>query len=475
MKPSVVLTLVDGVQIVVPDSLNLITPYVILEQGDWFEDEIKFVRTLLRPGNRVIDIGANYGVYTLSMAKAVGNAGEVWAFEPSTETASFLARGIEANLFRQVTLQRCALSDRQGTARFSNNEFSETNSLLAIDSPGQASEEVHLDTLDNWMENHAWMQVDFIKMDAEGAEESIIRGAAKFLERRSPLIQYEIKAGKSVNMALVVAFSKCGYESFRLVPGLGVLVPFDISGEVDGSLLNLFCCKQDMAEELVKRGLMLKSLSEECTSFSDDVLIERFGWRNALLKFPYGDKLKNLWVQTIAEGKSGDVERAIALYLSSTESSLPVALRWRALDESYKMLHGVCVGDAGYLRLASLARVAKDHGKRVVAVTALSQLTDQISRYGSINLTEPFLVPCIRFQVLPPGNDFKNWIISSILEELETLEVFSSFYTVGQTRGRLELMQQLGYFDGDMARRLALINARLNCREAGDRIPAAFL
>ncbi len=72
MISTTTLTMVDGVRIVVPDSVNLITPYVLMEQQDWFEDEIKFLRCLLQPGQKVIDIGANYGVYTLSMAQVVG-------------------------------------------------------------------------------------------------------------------------------------------------------------------------------------------------------------------------------------------------------------------------------------------------------------------------------------------------------------------------------------------------------------------
>ena len=77
MLPTTTLTLIDGVRVVVPDSLDLITPYVLREQQDWFEEEIKFLRRFLQPGQNVIDIGANYGVYTLSMAQAVGSNGHV--------------------------------------------------------------------------------------------------------------------------------------------------------------------------------------------------------------------------------------------------------------------------------------------------------------------------------------------------------------------------------------------------------------
>ncbi|HKJ82801.1 MAG TPA: FkbM family methyltransferase, partial [Mariprofundaceae bacterium] len=110
MSSITTITMVDGVRVVVPDSLNLITPYVLMEQNDWFEDEIKFLRRLLQPGQKVIDIGANYGVYTLSMAQTVGATGEVWAFEPASSTAELLAKGIEANGFSHVVLEQSALS-----------------------------------------------------------------------------------------------------------------------------------------------------------------------------------------------------------------------------------------------------------------------------------------------------------------------------------------------------------------------------
>src|SRR3984885_9476488 len=101
MSETTVLTLVDGVRVVVPNSLDLITPYVLREQQDFFEDELKFVRKLLEPGQKVIDIGANYGVYTLPMAQKVGSSGHVWAFEPTSSTAEILAKGIQEKHFLQ--------------------------------------------------------------------------------------------------------------------------------------------------------------------------------------------------------------------------------------------------------------------------------------------------------------------------------------------------------------------------------------
>lgn len=94
---AIIVELVDGTKVVVPDSLELITSYVLQEQGDWFEDEIKFLRELVDPGDVVVDIGANYGVYALSLARKVGASGQVWAFEPALETAMLLRESASAN------------------------------------------------------------------------------------------------------------------------------------------------------------------------------------------------------------------------------------------------------------------------------------------------------------------------------------------------------------------------------------------
>src|SRR5690349_9510323 len=80
-----------------PPVLNAITTYVALEQEDWFEDEMAFVRRFLRPGMNAIDIGANYGVYGLTMARAVGPAGRVICIEPASETLAYLRFAIERN------------------------------------------------------------------------------------------------------------------------------------------------------------------------------------------------------------------------------------------------------------------------------------------------------------------------------------------------------------------------------------------
>lgn len=84
-----------------------------------------------------------------------------------------------------------------------------------------------------------------------------IEGGVRFFAELSPLIQYEIKAGDDLHMELVQDFAALGYASYRLVPGLDVLVPFAAESAPDSYLLNLFCCKIDRAEQLATRGFLV--------------------------------------------------------------------------------------------------------------------------------------------------------------------------------------------------------------------------
>ena len=113
----------------VANSNNFMTTYVLRERGDWFEDEMGFLRNFVSPGMQVLDIGANYGLYTLTLAKLAGPSGKVWAIEPSSETASYLNTSIHQNGFQNVQLEVIGLSSQNGTAWLSLNDNAELNQV----------------------------------------------------------------------------------------------------------------------------------------------------------------------------------------------------------------------------------------------------------------------------------------------------------------------------------------------------------
>ena len=188
----VILSLPEEVKISLPNKLTCLSTYILKEQGDWFEEEIKFLRNYLRPAMQVIDIGANYGMYTLSMAKTIGEKGKIWAFEPATATLFHLQRSIRLNHFDHIKLIDRGLSNRQGKATFYIGGKSEMNSLNG--EPGSAATEtIQLSTLDQSMVDYRWANIDFIKLDAEGEEGRIIEGDAGLLDKMSSLIMFELK------------------------------------------------------------------------------------------------------------------------------------------------------------------------------------------------------------------------------------------------------------------------------------------
>lgn len=458
------LEITGGVQVVVPDSLNLLTPYVLFEQRDWFEDEIGFVRRLLRPGQRTIDIGANYGVYALTMAKIVGPTGTVWAFEPASSTASLLLQGVAANNFSHVVVECSAISSACGTARLALNDNSEFNSLVREELPALTTETVAVVTLDDCLIRYGWKNIDFMKIDAEGEEKNIIAGGRRFFTECSPLILYEIKAGADLHLDLVQHFAHIGFESYRLIPGLDLLVPFDVDSQPDGFLLNLFCCKKDRAALLAEMGLLLDAAT--ITACSAAGRFETFyhshknayTWEKRLSLMPYCASLSNLW-STPAEDSTA-ISDALACYAISQDAGLNSFERLRGLEVSIQLLKSLGSEITQYLRLSTVTRVARDYGYRTIAVNAIKQLLDSISLNTPIDATEPFLAPTRRFDTLSPGPRIDEWMLAASAEEFERLQSFSSFYLGDSSKPRLELIASLGFGSEEMGRRLQLLKAR---------------
>jgi FkbM family methyltransferase len=464
MTESITLTLVDGVRIVVPNSVNLLTPYVLAEQRDWFEDELRFLRRLLGPGQKAIDIGANYGVYTLSMAKAVGAEGFVWAFEPASSTAALLAQGVAANGFGHVILDRSALSSEPGTGCLTLNENSELNALTRAESAATASETVPLVTLDECLQRYGWRDIDFVKLDAEGEEANILKGGTQFFAELSPLLLYEVKTNE-FHLELVRDFAALGLQSYRLVVGLNLLVPFSPDSTPDPYLLNLFCCNPSRAAQLVARGVLLAATQTNEDHYKTLMAGNDYTWRNTITRLPYGAQLATQWENATATEDSRAVGDALACYAISRDERLAPAERFNALEASFSSLQLICKQSPQHLRLASLARVAHDYGAQSVVVSALQQLAAVLMQNNTVDVSEPFLAPGERFDTISPGEQVGSWVLASVLEQLERRSYYSSFFAESAGLQRLELIGKLGFASPEMVRRLELVQTRLGGKQ----------
>jgi FkbM family methyltransferase len=159
--------------------------------------ERAFLSRFLRPGMTVLDIGAHHGLYTLLACKAVGPSGQVIAFEPSPRERKALRLNVGLNLCKNAVIQELALGNEEGETTLHVVDHLETgcNSLRPPALPGSTSlVSVRIISLDRWLAAHHLQSVDFIKLDVEGGELSVLLGAQELLERRPrPVILAEVQ------------------------------------------------------------------------------------------------------------------------------------------------------------------------------------------------------------------------------------------------------------------------------------------
>lgn len=163
------------------------------------EPEMDVLRLLARPGDRVLDIGANVGAYTKCLAERVGPRGRVISVEPVPATFAILAYNVRRCGFRNVDLVRCAVSDRTGDVRMhvpsyatGGENFYQAHIVDDAASGGSESFSVPAATVDSIVAAHGGGTVSLIKCDVEGRELSCVQGASGTIERSRPAWLIEV-------------------------------------------------------------------------------------------------------------------------------------------------------------------------------------------------------------------------------------------------------------------------------------------
>lgn len=167
-----------------PDPLS----EAIRAHGVWEPFETAVFLSLLRPGDTVLDVGANVGYYTVLAARAVGGAGRVHAIEPDPDNLALLRSNLALNGLGNVVVHPVALSDHAGEAALYRDAANRGDHRLypAAGEPREAVT-VPVTTLDALLGQAPLPRV--IKMDAQGGELAIFRGMAGLLARRPPRLR----------------------------------------------------------------------------------------------------------------------------------------------------------------------------------------------------------------------------------------------------------------------------------------------
>ena len=166
-------------------------------RGSYEKRERQFVEDLLRPGMTVLDIGAHHGLYTLLASRRVGPQGQVVAFEPSARERNNLLQHLRLNRCRNVHVEAVALGSKCGTGELFVVQGIETgcNSLRPPDvSEPTVKASVSVETLDGCVKRLGIAEVDFVKIDAEGAELEVFKGGTELLKRAPrPIMLVEVQ------------------------------------------------------------------------------------------------------------------------------------------------------------------------------------------------------------------------------------------------------------------------------------------
>jgi FkbM family methyltransferase len=438
-------TMKDGVRIVVPDELNVMTSYVLAEQGDWAEPELELVRSLVQPGETVVDVGAGFGAYSLPMAARVGPHGAVIAFEAGRRTASFLARSIEENGFSWLQLHELALSDEEGEtdiASIGTPELGELSPKGTFHPSSVAVETVRTRPFAAFA--NVAQSASFDRLGTLGSTVAMVAGAGDFFDRADPLVQLEPLIGREPRTALVDAFVARGYEMYRLVPGLGVMERRERAPGLSEPSSKLWAAKPSRAELLEQRGFLSRTARPDLT------LDRSFGAR---------------WFEHLAYRnriRGRDVPASIA-WFAMAKGSDDAATRVTALGNALELAGRDARDRPTIPRRLTFVRIALEAGFRTVADAGLRALVQDID----IDLVEseaPFLAPVSRFDNIAAVGSIGGLMAAATVEALLTGTQFSGFVVGPEQLGYYDAYQTFPYPNEELRRRYELARARLGIR-----------
>ena len=202
--------------------LNASLEYTVFFRGCHEPEVGNIIRWVVPRGGVCLDVGANVGAHTLAMARAVGPGGRVVALEPHPELFARLARNVALNRLSNVDLVRAVLSDRDGEVAFHTFEAGSfqqgISSLLPVEGAPVLTRvpSVRGDTL---LREQGIEGCDFVKIDVEGVEPTVLTELWELIERSRPHLLFEYRAGSWENAAETVArvledLGELGYDLY---------------------------------------------------------------------------------------------------------------------------------------------------------------------------------------------------------------------------------------------------------------------
>jgi FkbM family methyltransferase len=204
----------------------------ILLDGFWEMWLTIAISRALKPGMIAIDIGANFGYYSLLLADLVGASGVLVAVEPNPHVVPKLRASLALNGFaeRSRIVEAAAAATDEGTANLYATLMEPKNATIVSESTTADPQTATITSVPRWTPERVereFGRVDFIKIDAEGAEQDIISGLRPILAKHKPDLVLEFNAARYLDAKGFLADVNSFYSSMRTIDDAGRLVAID--------------------------------------------------------------------------------------------------------------------------------------------------------------------------------------------------------------------------------------------------------
>jgi len=188
--------------------------------------EADLVQLLLEDDDVFWDVGANVGYFTLVAATALNHRGRIIAFEPGKNAYARLVSNLALNPYRNIQAFAVAVTDREGEAVLHLlGDIADSSASLYLAAQSQAGQEVcRTVALDHFLDSQGLRPPDLIKLDAEGAELAVLKGAKGIISHTPPLFLMEMEeknlvAAGASKAAVAQFLTGCGYRAAHLSKG----------------------------------------------------------------------------------------------------------------------------------------------------------------------------------------------------------------------------------------------------------------
>jgi len=177
-----------------------------------------------KEGDTIIDAGAFIGAFAIYVSKKIGNNGKVIAFEPDIKNYELLMKNITINNLDNVFCYNYCLWNTESELKFYASGRN-TSSVVAVQQKEEKDTQiirVKAVALDNFLTKLNISNVDFIKMDIEGAEIEALNGAIKLLKRNNPnlaIASYHKRDGVETHNTITPILSQLGYNVSTIFSG----------------------------------------------------------------------------------------------------------------------------------------------------------------------------------------------------------------------------------------------------------------